>query len=180
PPDPSFLPMAYNYERIWGAENENVNFSGGPDTQVGNPNEAFAPADYLPFLSPVVRLVKTPQSLVTFLKDSIEVIAGGPQTSSFFSVTWAPGIGLLSYNMLDQFAGEIYFFSADNQFRIMTPSLNISNAGFAIADQLANQPSSGISDTIWNSATGYVASHQNGIENSIFLGDGNTGWYRLN
>jgi len=180
PPDPTFLPMAYNFERIWGAEGENVNFSGGPDTQVGNPNEAFAPADYLPFLAAVTRLVKTPQGLVTFLTDSIEVIAGGPQTSSFFSVTWAPGIGLLSYNMLDVFAGEIYFFSADNQFRIMTPSLNISNAGFAIGDQLANLPNSGVSDTTWNSATGYVASHQNGTENAIFLADGNTGWYRLN
>ena len=180
PPASTFLPMAYNFERIWGADKENADFSGGPDTQVGNPNEAFAPADYLPFLAPVIRLVKTPQGLVTFLTDSIEVIAGGPQTNSFFSVTWAPGIGLLSYNMLDVFAGEIYFFSADNQFRIMTPSLNIANAGFAIGDQLANAPSSGVSDASWDPTQGYVASHQNGTDNAIFLADGNTGWYRLN
>lgn len=180
PPASTFLPMAYNFTRIWGPDGQNVNFSGGPDTQVGNPNEAFAPADYLPFLAPAIRLVKTPQGLVTFLTDSIEVIAGGPSTSSFFSVTWAPGIGLLSYNMLDVFAGEIYFFSADNQFRIMTPSLNIANAGFAIGDQLANHPSSGVSDTTWDPKQGYVASHQNGTDNCIFLADGNTGWYRLN
>ena len=180
PPPSTFLPMAYNFQRIWGADGSSVPFSGGPDVVTGNPNEAFAPADSLPFLAPVVRLVKTAQGLVTFLTDSIEVIAGGPLTSSFFSVTWAPGIGLLSYNALDLLAGEIYFFSSDNQFRIMTPSLNVSNAGFALGDQFANQPSSGISDTSWDPAQVYVASHQNGIDNCIMVADGNTGWYRLN
>lgn len=180
PPFPTFLPMVYNFQRIWGADGENVDFSGGPDTRVGNPNEAFAPVDSLPFLAPVIRLVKTPQGLVTFLTDSIEVIAGGPLTSSFFSVTWAPGIGLMNYNALDVLAGEMYFFSADNQFRIMTPSLNIANAGFALGDQFANQPSSGVSDATWNPNSVYVASHQSGVDNCIFVADGSTGWYRLN
>lgn len=180
PPFPGFLPMAYNFQRIWGALGQSVPFSGGPDTKVGNPNEAFAPANNLPFLAPVIRLVKTPQGLVTFLVDSIEVIAGGPLTTSFFSVTWAPGIGLMSYNALDVLAGEIYFFSADNQFRIMTPSLNIANAGFALGDQFANMPSSGVSDATWNPNNVYVASHQSGIDNCIIVADGSTGWYRLN
>ncbi|HET9282618.1 MAG TPA: hypothetical protein VFR24_11715, partial [Candidatus Angelobacter sp.] len=180
PPVPQFLPMAYNYQRIWGADGEDVLFSDGPDIGVGNPNEAFIPTNDLPFLAPVVRLVKTPQGLVTFLTDSIEVIAGGPSTASFFSVTWAPGIGLQSFNALDILAGEIYFFAADNQFRIMTPSLNISNAGFALGDQFANLPSSGVSDATWNPANVYVASHQRGIDNCIIVADGSTGWYRLN
>src|SRR6266704_361846 len=180
PPFSNFLPMAYNFQRIWGSVGQAVPFSGGPDTKVGNPNEAFAPANNLPFLAPVIRLVKTPQGLVTFLTDSVEVIAGGPLTSSFFSVTWAPGIGLMNFNALDVLAGEIYFFSADNQFRIMTPSLNIANAGFALGDQFANQPSSGVSDATWNPNNVYVASHQSGVDNCIFVADGSTGWYRLN
>ena len=180
PPFATFLPMVYNFQRIWGADGETVPFSGGPDTAVGNPNEAFPPTNDLPFLAPVIRLVKTPQGLVTFLTDSVEVIAGGPLTSSFFSVTWAPGIGLMNYNALDVLAGEIYFFSADNQFRIMTPSLNVANAGFALGDQFANQPSSGISDATWDPNKVYVASHQSGVDNCIFVADGSTGWYRLN
>ncbi len=180
PPFATFLPMAYNFQRLWGADGQTVPFSGGPDTKVGNPNEAFPPANDLPFLAPVTRLVKTPQGLVTFLTDSIEIIAGGPLTSSFFSVTWAPGIGLMSYNALDILAGDMYFFSADNQFRIMTPSLQVGNAGFAIGDQLANLPSSGVSDATWDPSKVYVASHQNGIDNCVFLADGSTGWYRLN
>lgn len=180
PPDSAFLPMVYNFQRIWGADGEFVPFSGGPDTEIGNPNEAFPPTNELPFLAPVIRLVKTTQGLVTFLTDSIEVIGGGPETASFFSVTWVPGIGLSDYTALDILAGEIYFFGSDNQFHIMTPSLNVTNAGFALGDQFANLPSSGVPDTTWNPASVYVASHQSGIDNCVFVADGSTGWYRLN
>lgn len=182
PPPAGFLPMVFNYERIWGANGQDVNFSGGPDIVkgTGNPNECFAPADELPFLAQVVRLVKTSQGIVTFLTDSIEFIGGGPATATFFSITMAPGVGLLSFNACDVFAGEIYFFGADNMFRVMTPSLNLSNFGFPLGDQFANLPSSGVSDTTWNPANVYVAVHQNGIDNCIFVCDGATGWYRLN
>lgn len=180
PPASSFLPMVYNFQRIWGAEGQSVNFSGGPDVVTGNPNEAFNPSDELPFLANVVSIVKNSQGLVTFLTDSVEIIAGGPQTASFFSVELVPNVGLLSYNMLDVHAGEIYFFSADNQFYAISPSLNLSRVGFAIGDQLANLPSSGVSDTSWNPANGYVTVHQTGTDNCIMIADGATGWYRLN
>lgn len=184
PPPVNFFPQVYYLERIFGANGQYAQFSAGPDILVGNPDEAYAVADSLPFLAPVVRIVKSAQGLVTFLTDSIDVIIGGPATSTFSSTTWAPGVGLLAYNALDQFAGEIYFFSADNQFRVMTPSLNLTNAGFPIGDQFANlptsgSPSSGISMT-WDAKQVYVTSHQNGIDNCIFVGDGNTGWFRLN
>jgi hypothetical protein len=180
PPLSSFLPMVYNFQRIWGANGQNVPFSGGPDTLVGNPNEAFLLSDNLPFLAPVIRLVRTSQGIVTFLTDSIEMIGGGPQTSSFFSVTMAPGIGLTSYNAADVFAGEIYFFGSDNVFRVITPSLNVASFGFPIGDQLANSPSFGSPDATWTPANVYVAVLQNGTDNCIMLADGSTGWYRLN
>lgn len=180
PPNAAFLPMVYNFQRIWGALGQMVAFSGGPDVVTGNPNEAFLPSDEIPFLAQVVNIVKNTQGLVTFLTDSIQLIAGGPQTASFFSVELCPNVGLLSFNELDVHAGEIYFFSADNQFYALSPSLNLSRCGFPIGDQLANLPSSGVSDTSWNPAQGYVTVHQNGTDNCIFLADGSTGWYRLN
>jgi hypothetical protein len=180
PPASNFLPMVYNFQRIWGAEGQQVNFSEGPDIQVGNPNEAFNPSDELPFLANVIRIVKNTQGLVVFLTNSIEIIAGGPLTASFFSVTLCPSVGLLSYNALDVHAGEIYFFSADNQFYAISPSLSLSRSGFPLGDQFANLPSSGISDTIWNASNVYVAVHQNGVDNGIYIADGSTGWYRVN
>lgn len=181
PPPTAYLPQTYNYTRIWGSNGQSVPFSGGPDTNVGNPNEAFKASDELPFLAPVIRLVKTSQGIVTFLTNSIEMIGGGPATATFFSVPMAPGIGLLSYNACDVFAGEIYFFANDNSFRVITPSLNLSTFGFPLGDQFANQPTPGTSsDTTWDPAKVYVAVHQNGVDNCIFVADGSTGWYRLN
>jgi hypothetical protein len=183
PPPAGFLPMAFNFERIWGSVGSTVYFSGGPDTLAlgaGNGNSSFNIADSLPFLATVVRLVKTPQGLVTFLTDSIELIQGGPSTASFFSTTLAPGIGLGNYNGLDVYMGEIFFFSSDNQLMLLSPSLNASTFGFPLGDQFANIPSSGVSDTTWNPATVYVAVLQSGIDNALFVGDGATGFYRCN
>jgi len=112
--------------------------------------------------------------------DSVELIAGGPQTVSFYSVNLSQGMGLLSFNALDVFAGETFFFSSDSQFYVLSPSLSVSNFGFPLGDQFANFPSSGVSDTTWDPSKVYVAVHQSGIDNCIFVSDGSTGWYRLN
>lgn len=170
PPPDAFLPMVYNFQRVWGAVGSEVLFSGGPDVLVGNPAEAFNPADEFPFLSTVTRLVKTSQGLVVFLPNGIEFIGGGPQTATFFSVTLAPGIGLLNYNALDIYAGEIHFFSADSEFKVMSPTLNIQNAGFPLGNLFAS----------WDATLVQVAVHQNGVDNCIMVSDGSTGWYRLN
>jgi len=86
----------------------------------------------------------------------------------------------LSFNACDVYAGEIYFFGSDNIFHVITPSLNLSNFGFPLGDQFANQPAFGSSDTTWNPSNVYVAVHQSGVDNCIFVADGSTGWYRLN
>jgi len=170
PPPNNFLPMTYNFQRIWGASGSSVVFSGGPDVITGNANFAFNPSDTFPYLADVIRIVKTSTGQVVFLTDSIEFLAGGPLTASFYSVTLGPGIGLRSFNALDVYAGEIYFVSSDGQFRVINPSLNISNAGFPIGDQLA----------VLNTSKIYVAVQQAGVDNAIYVADGSTGWWRCN
>lgn len=179
PPDDAFLPMAFNFQRIWGGVGSSIFFSGGPDTLVGNPNEAFDKADKFPFLAQVVRAVKTTRGLVVFLTNSVELIAGGPQTASFFSVTLAPGVGLQSYNALDVYGGEIFFFSSDAQFKVLSPELQLANFGFPIGDQFANA-TAGSHVNNWSSSTVYVAVLQAGLDSAIFVADGATGWFRLN
>lgn len=170
PPPAGFLPMVYNFQRIWGALGSNVIFSGGPDVITGNPNASFNPADVFPYLAPVIRIVKNSQGLVVFLTDSVEFIGGGPTTLSFYSVTLAPGIGLGNYNGLDVYAGEIYFFSSDSQVKTVNPALTLSNIGFPIGDQLQNMDPSKV----------YLAVQQSGIDNAIYVADGSTGWWRCN
>jgi hypothetical protein len=176
PPFSFFLPMAYNFERIWGAEGNAVGFSGGPDTLTGNPDEAFAPADSLPFLAPVIRAVKTTQGLMTFTTSSIEMILGGPLTSSFFSVTIGPGIGLAGFNALDIFAGEVFFLDTVSELRVVSPTLSVTTAGFPIADQLL----------FFNSKVAYVTFADLPNDSAIYTGtgstayNGHTGWFRMN
>jgi hypothetical protein len=180
PPPKGFQPMAFNFQRIWGAVGSDVFFSGGPDIEVGNPNECFLISDSLPFLSKVVRLIRMSQGLLTFTTNSIEMIQGGPATASFYSINLVPAIGLQSYNAADQIGGEIYFFGSDNQVRVISPSLNFAAIGFALEDQFANLPISGVSDATWIPGNIYVAAHQANTDNAIFVADGSTGWYRLN
>ena len=111
------IPQAYNYERIWCSDGQQVIFSGGPDTLVGNPNTCFNAEDEFPFLGTVVRLVRTPVGLIVFENSEISVIMGGPQTSSFYSTVLVPGVGLGNYNALALFAGEIFFFSSNKQLQ---------------------------------------------------------------
>jgi hypothetical protein len=181
PPPAGFVPHVYNFTRIWGAVGSQVFFSSGPDAQVGNPNENFNPADELLFLAPVTRMVRTSQGpVVTFTTDSVEIILGGPSTASFYSTNMIPNIGLPGFNALDVQGGEIIFFGSDFQLHTISPSLNFGETGFPIADQLANIPMSGVSDTTWTPATAYVAAHQAKLDTAVFLADGVTGWYRMN
>lgn len=170
PPPSAFLPMVYNFQRIWGANGQEVLFSGGPDVITGNPNEAFNPSDEFPFLANVTRLVKTSQGLVVFLTNEIDFIGGGPATTSFYSVVIAPGLGLLNYNALDNYAGEIFFFSSDSQFMTLSPSLNLSSFGFPLGDKFQ----------LFNASLVEVAVQQAGIDNGIYVTDGSEGWYRCN
>jgi hypothetical protein len=183
PPPTGFLPMVYNFGRIWGSVGAVVYFSGGPDTIAlgsGNPSATFNTADNFPYLATVIRLVKTSQGLIVFLTDGIDMLLGGPATGTFYDVSLAPGIGLGNYNGLDVYMGEIFFFSSDNQLMLLSPSLNASSFGFPLGDQFANIPSSGVSDATWTASTAYLAVLQAGIDNALFVANGSTGWYRCN
>src|SRR4029077_285063 len=170
PPPSNFIPMVYNFQRIWGAAGQELLWSGGPDTLAGNPNEAYNPSDNFPYLANITRIMKNSQGLVLFLTDSVEFLGGGPATQSFYTVTLAPGIGMNNFNAADLYAGEIFFISSDSQMKSINPSLQLSNVGFAIGDQIANM----------NSSEAAVAIQQAGIDNAIYLADGSTGWWRCN
>jgi hypothetical protein len=170
PPPAGFKPMAYHFERIWGAVGNFVFASGGPDVLSGNPNESFNPLDFFEFPEPVTRIVPTATGILVFLTSDIYAILGGPAFSTFFPTPMVPGVGLLHYNALDVHGAVIYMFTADAQFISLDPSGGAQRMGGPIADRLQN----------FSPLTTYVSVHENGNDNSIFISDGATGWYRLN
>jgi hypothetical protein len=162
--------MAFHFGRVWGAVGNFVYASGGPDVLSGNPNESFSPLSFFQFPSPVTRIVPTATGILVFLTPDVYAILGGPIFSTFFPTPMVPGIGLLHYNALDIHGGVIYLYTADNQFIAMDPSGGAQRMGGAIADKLAG----------FDSTKAFVTVHESGNDNAIFVGNGTTGWYRLN
>ena len=172
PPPAGFLPLCnqLHFSRIWGGVGNTVFFSGGPDVIVGNPNEAFNPSDEFPFKSTVIACIHTPAGLICPTTTDFECIYGGPSTASFFDTTMLPGVGILSYNAWDIHGGEIYFFSSDRQFWVINATTQLARLGFPIGDKLIG----------FNPANVYVTVHDSGLDNAIYVGDGGSGWFRLN
>ena len=172
PPPAGFRPLCskLHFARIFGAVGNTVFFSGGPDVLTGNPNEAFNPVDEFPFQSTVTTLIHTPAGLICPTTTDFECIFGGPSTGSFFDTTVLPGTGMFSPNAWDLHGGEIYFLSTDSQFWIFNPQTQLARLGFPVGKQLA----------AYDSATAYVTIHESGTDNAIYVGDGASGWFRLN
>jgi hypothetical protein len=176
PPPAGFLPLCdqLHFSRIWGAVGNTVFFSGGPDVGVGNPNEAFNPADDFPFKSTVIACMHSPAGLICPTTTDFECIYGGPSTSSFFSQNMLKGIGLANYSAWDRIGGEIYFLSPDMQFWSLNPAVQLARVGFPIANLLSDMAIFG------TPGLATVTAYENGTDNAIFVGDGNEGWFRYN
>jgi hypothetical protein len=170
PPPAGFKPMAYHFQRIWGAVGNFVYVSGGPDVLTGNPNESFDPLDFFEFPSPVTNIVPTSTGILIFLTSDIYAILGGPLFDTFFPSPMVPGVGLLHYNALAVEGAMIYMFTADGQFLSLDPNSGVQRMGGPIQDKLA----------LFNPSTTYVTVHESGNDNCIIVADGQTGWYRLN
>ena len=170
PPPQGFLPTAWHFQRVWGPTGTVVNFSGGPDVVTGNPNEAFNTADEFPFLEPVTSCIHTPSGLIVVQPSDVDCIYGGPSTGSFYSTTLFPGKGCRDFNAIDVIGGEIYMFTSDSQLVVVTPSLQVSRIGFPIGDKLAE----------FDSTKAYLTVYDEGNDNGIYIGNGESGWYRCN
>jgi hypothetical protein len=172
PPPPGFRPLCnkLHFSRIFGAVGNTVYFTGGPDVLTGNPNECFNPVDEFPFESTVIACIHTPSGLICPTTTDFECIYGGPSTASFYDTTMLPGVGMLSYNAWDIYGGELYFVSADSQFWSLNPATQLARLGFPIGNLLAT----------FDAASCYVTVHEYGTDNAIYVGDGSTGWFRLN
>lgn len=170
PPPAGLINVVLHMGRVWGSVGSVVYASGGPDTTTGNGSEAFPPANSWVFPSPVTRLLPTSTGLIVFTTSDVYGIFGGPSILTFYSQPLVPGVGLLSWNALDQEGGQIYMFTADGQFVTFDPSTGVTRTGFPISDQIAG----------WNPANVYVTVHESGNDNAIYVADGSTGWYRVN
>lgn len=171
PPPAGFGIMTYHLGRIWGAVNNTVSFSGGPDTTIGNGNEAFPPANVFTFPSKVTRLFASTLGLFVFTLSDIYIIQG-TTTTSFFSAPYCMGVGLQNYNAFAVNGNTIYLFTSDYQIIALDLSSGVDEVGFNIGDQFLKGN--------WNAGTARLTWHISGSpDKGLYVSDYTDGWFRL-
>lgn len=171
PPPVGLGVLTYYLGRIWGAVNNSVYFSGGPDTTIGNGDEAFPPANVFVFPDKVTRLFPSSVGLLVFTVSDVYVIQG-TTTAAFFSVPFFIGLGLPNYNAFSVNGSTPYFFTSDFQIVALDLSGGAVEVGFNIGDQFLNSN--------WNSSNVHVTYHISGSpDKGLYVSDFSNGWFRL-
>jgi hypothetical protein len=171
PPPVGLGYLTYHLGRIWGAVDNAVYFSGGPDTTTGNGDEAWPPANTFVFPSKVTRLFPSILGLFVFTLSDVYLIQG-TTTSSFFSAPFYMGLGLQNYNAFAVNGSTLYMFTSDYQVISFDMSSGPSEVGFPIGDQFTAPK--------WDAGTVRATWHISGsADKGLYVSDFSTGWWRL-
>jgi hypothetical protein len=177
PPPTGLVALAYHLERIWGAVNNLVYFSTGPDVTAGNGNESWSASNVFAFPDTVIRLFPTSSGLFVFTTADIFIIQGLATTASpLFSTPLVYAFGLASYDAFSVNGTIVYAYTSDNQVVSLDPNAGITEIGFPIGDQFGPNNGTGTflpanTQVTWHSAQ----SQDKGLYVSDFTGT----WWRL-
>lgn len=178
PPPAGLTNLEYFDGRLWGSVGNTLYFATGADDasvlnvlQNGVPPESWEPSNALPFNSPIVRSVTTGIGLVVFTTTDVWVVAGS-NLATYNPVKVLAGVGLGSYNAMCIDGSTMMIYTRDRQNLMITVGGAGSEIGFVIGDKI---------EATINPMTAYLARHVKGSQdNAFYLGDGATGWFRLN
>lgn len=170
--------LEYFDGRLWGSVGNILYFSTGADDalvlnvlQNGVGPESWEPTNAIPFNSQIVRSVTTGIGLVVFTTTDVWVVAG-TNLATYNPVKVLAGVGIGSYNAVCIDGSTMMIYTRDRQNLMITVGGAGSEIGFVIGNK--------IESTI-NPMTAYLARHVKGSQdNAFYLGDGATGWFRLN
>lgn len=169
PPPYGINNLVFHMNRLWGSVGNLLYCSGGPDTIVGNGNEAWPPANSWSYPAPITRCVPSSQGLIVLTVSGGYMHAGGPSIAQFYSQPLFPRVGLASWNALDAKGNEVVLFTSDKQLISIDLSSNtVSDLGYPVLDILSH----------FDPTKVYVARHHSGLDNAVYVSNGSTGWLR--
>ena len=168
PPQAGWTVPVFHMGRVWMANGNTLQCSGGPDTITGNGSEAFPPDNFFTCPSNITRMVPTASGLVLFLVDQVMLLSGGPAVTQFYLQPLVDGIGLLAYDALDTYGSTAYLYTADRQFLSFDMSSGLNELGFPVENKLAS----------WSPTVVSVAYHTTGLDRGVFVCDGTSTWLR--
>lgn len=168
PPQAGWTIPVFHMGRVWMANGNILQCSGGPDTITGNGNEAFPPDNFFTCPSPITRMCATASGLVLFLVDRVMLLSGGPAVTQLYLQPLVDGIGLLNYDALETYGSTAYLYTADRQFLSFDMSSGLNELGFPVENRLSG----------WDPKAVSVAYHTTGLDRGVFVCDGTSTWLR--
>lgn len=137
PPPAGLVNLEWFAGRMWGSTNNLLWASTGPETLSGNaPNSNWNPLFQWVIPQPIVRNVRGPNGMLVFTVDDCYIVRGTDITN--YTVNeFVKDFGIRSYNAVDTDGTNLYVFTSDRQFILLSAS-GAQDIGLAIADQLLN------------------------------------------
>lgn len=177
PPPVGLQALTYHLQRVWGAVNNLVYYSDGPDVTSGNGNEAWSPSNVFEYTETVVRLFPTSSGLIVFTLSDIYIIQGlGTTASPLTSLPLLKDVGLSSYDALDINGSIVYMYTSDNQIVSLDPSSGVSEIGFAIGDQFGLTSGTTTFNPISTHLTWHIAGSR---DKGLYVSDFSGNWWRM-
>jgi hypothetical protein len=163
PPPANLTALEWFAGRLWGAVGNQLFFSTGPDSLSGLQQSNWNPVYVFVIPTSVTRLTSLPNGMLIQDLDEILVVRG-TSTTSFTVNSFIRDTGLWNYNASDSDGSNVYMFTADRQFIVVSANgvEEVGPSGVSpIADQLQNV----------DPTQAYVTAYRSGLDAMIFLLD---------
>ena len=172
PPDSSFIPICFYLGRIWGFVNNQLRWTGGPDTVTGAGNSTMPSKNRFTFPAKGVMLWPTSIGLIVFTSSDMWAVLGqGTSQSPFYAVNFQAGIGMASQDAFGVNGSTAYAMITSHQVMSMDPGAGEVEVGFPIGD---------LFDANFDPALAYVTWHQGSNKDSaVYVANGDSYWHRM-
>lgn len=179
PPPAGMLDPISHANRYWGHVSNILYYSTASDNATllnvlfnGVLSESWSPGNVIPFDAPITRKLSTAAGLLVWTVKDLWLVTGSTLSSPFLPVKILQGHGLLNWNAMDVDGSTVLAQLADKQIISLNPGTGSLEVGFPIGDQI---------DSLISPSSSYLVRHIAGSQdNAIYLGDGSSGWFRLN
>jgi hypothetical protein len=180
PPALGAINIVYHLGSLFYSIGNVVYWTTGPADPSGNGLNGTAPLNFSFMPSLVKRMFPTSIGLLVFTISDIYIIAGQGTTNNPIQPgePYLPGVGLLSYNALDNCGTILGLLTTDGTQMMIDPGGGFIDSGQPIGNNFALRNTSVLGQN-WNPADVYIAWYVNGEDQAWYIADGQTGWYRM-
>ena len=180
PPAIGAINLCYHLSRLFYSIGNVVYWTTGPDAPIGNGLNGTAPANFTYMPSLVKRMFPTSIGLLVFTISDVYIIPGQGTANNPLQPgqPYLPGVGLLSYNALDNCGTIIGLLTTDGTQMMIDPGGGFIDSGQPIGNNFGLRNASVLGQN-WNPSSVYITWYVNGEDQAWYVCDGASGWYRL-